>query len=281
MGISGSFKASPGYAAEQGRTRENWGQGVDPGHEDPSLPDYGSTGMAAPPPMPGTPDYLVAGVYEPGIYPLKDPPYFPPVDAEPAGHDGYGYPAWGVPDDERSRSEATAARDQDRGAQVYRYVTKVFRDWTQTFETARTQSLAPPADGTGGALGEARRALRGFNALALNNPGSAEENYSGNYIRQGWEISRWTNRTVRRTGLTHTRRPIHLNLANVAHETEPQEGADYSPYGSPFVSRARVTSGISTPVQRREPRPWGEDATVDAADQDFAQSVSEYIRAGL
>lgn len=280
MGISGSFKASPGYAVASGRTRENWGAGADPRHADPTLPDYGSTGVAAPPPMPGTPDYIVSEV-EPGLYPLREPPYFPPIDAEPAGHEGYDYPAWGVPDDDRTRTEATRARDQDRGAQVYRYVSKVFRDWTQTFQTARTQSLAPPADGTGGATGEARRALRGFNALALNNPGSAEENYSGNYTRQGYEISRWTNRRVPRTGLTHTRRPMHLNLANVAHETQPLDAADYSPYSSPYVSRARVTSGISTPVQRREPRPWDEDAVVDAADQADTESTSQYLQAGL
>jgi hypothetical protein len=186
-----------------------------------------------------------------------------------------------VPDDQAARAELVRGHDQDRGAMVSRFVTKVFRDWTQTFETARTQSLPPPADGSGGATGEARRALRGFNALALNNPGSPEENYSGNYVRQGYEISRWTNRVVRRQGLTHTRRPIQVNLANVAHETEPLDGAEYSPYGSPFVSVARVISGIATPVQRREPRPWDEDATVDAGDQEFAESVHQYLQAGL
>lgn len=280
MPISGSFKASPGYAVESGRTRENWGTGVDTRHADPDLPDYGSTDVAGPPPMPGTPDYLVATV-EPGMYPLTEPPYYPPIDQEPAGHDGYDYAPWGVPDDQRSRAELEAGHDQDRGAIVSRYVSKVFRDFTQTFQTARTQSLPPPQDGTGGASGEARRALRGFNALALNNPGSPEENYSGNYIRQGYEISRWTGRRVPRTGLTHTRRPIQLNVATTAAQTQGPTGEDYSPYGSPFLSVARVVSGISTPVQRREPRPWDEDAVVDAADQDAAAYAGEYIRAGL
>lgn len=281
MPISGSFKASPGYAVEDGRTRENWGTGADPRHQDPNLPDYGSTDVASPPPMPGTPDYIVGGLVEPGLYPLKEPPYFAPVDIEPNNHEGYDYPAWGVPDDEQSRTEATRARDQDRGGMVSRYVSMVFRDWTQSFQSERRPSLDAPADGTGGATGEARRALRGFNALALNNPGSPEENYSGNYRRQGLELYRWSLRRVPRQGLTHTRRPIQQNLAATAHVTEGPQGADYSPYGSPFRSVARVVSGIATPVQRREPRPWDEDATVDAAAQGDGESVSQYLQAGL
>lgn len=281
MALTGSFKASPGYAVESGRTRENWGTGSDPRHQDPNLPDYGSTDVAAPPPMPGTPDYLVGGVVEPGLYPLKEPPYFPPVDIEPNDHEGYDYPAWGVPDSQASRTELERGHDQDRGAMVSRYVTKVFRDWTQSFQSERRQSLAPPADGTAGIGGEARRALRGFNALALNNPGSPEENYGGNYIRQGYELYRWSLRRVPRQGLTHTRRPIQQNLAALAHETQGPQGDDYSPYGSPFKSVARVVSGIATPVQRREPRPWDEDATVDAGIQGDQESVSQYLQAGL
>ncbi|MBG0819137.1 hypothetical protein [Planomonospora sp. ID82291] len=277
MAISGSFKASPGYDVEQGRTRENWGRGVDSRHADPNLPDLGSTLVAEPPPMPGLPDSIGEGS---GFWTLREPSYLPARDQEPRGHEGLDTPAGGTPDRE-AQAQNNRAREQNRGAMVYDMATKVFRDHTQTFETARTQSLPPAPDSTAGAVGEARRALRGFNSLGLNNPGSPEENHSGNYTRQGYEISRWTNRTVRRTGLTHTRRPILPNLANVAHETTPLPGGDYSPYGSPFVSRARVTSGIARPVQRREPRPWDEDATVDAGDQAEADSVGQYLSWGM
>lgn len=280
MSISGSFKASAGYAVEAGRVRENWGEGVDPSHSDPDIPDKGSLDVA-PPPMPGIPDY-VAGEGGDGFWTLREPPYFPAWDVEPSGHEGLATPAGGTPDD-LAQAENNQAREISRGADNTHRATMVFRDHTQSFETARTQSLAPPPDdGTSGLTGVARRTLRtGFNALAINNPGSPEINGSGDYIRQGYEISRWTDRRVPRTGLTHTRRPLHLNLASVAHETQPLGPEDYSPYSSPYVSRARVTSGISTPVQRREPRPWDESAVVDAADQGDAESVAQYTSWGL
>lgn len=273
MAISGSFKASSGYDVEAGRTRENWGTGVDPGHENPNLPDPGTPPPANPATVPEVPDYVE------DYWRLDDPPDYPPADQEPAGHEGIATAAWGTPDME-SQAANNRARLVSRGADNTRGATMVSRDWTQTYQAERAQSL-PPAGGDPSWDGEARRALRGFNALAINNPGSPEVNGSGDYIRQGYELNWWTNRVVRRTGLTHTRRPIQLNLATVAKETQPLAPGDYSPYSSPYVSRARVVSGISTPVQRREPRPWDEDVTVDAAAGANADDADDYFSGGL
>jgi hypothetical protein len=261
--ISGSFKNSPkatGYVPKD-NTR-NWGTGVDPGHDRADMPDLGT-----PPPVRHAkllPPEYIEDYYDPE---RDEPPYFALKDQEPAHfddpdqHDVETLP-WGVPDNDRLRQISGRLHSIRRGAQwAYRTASMVDRDVTTRNVTERLQSLPPggmPQQGgpiTGGAL----RALRGFNSLPVNNPGSPDVSYSGNYTRQGWEISRWTNRRMGRRGISHTKRQLHVNVAATAIDTPPHPG----PYSSPFASYGDFAVGMQRPAQRREPRPWDEDQVED------------------
>lgn len=271
MPVSGSFA---GRYRPSNNTR-NWGTGVDPDHANPDLPDPGT-----PPSTRGrlqrslaVPEY-VESYY--GTREIIDPPSGTPWDQEPAEYDDPNQHRaqtlpWGVPDNNRLRMLSGRLHSQGKGAQwAYRKATMVMRDYTTVNESKRLQSLPGVPQGTGGAIsGQALRALRGFNSLAVNNPGSAEVNFSGNYVRQGWELSRWTNRRMPRRRITHEKRVLHLNLAAVAKDTPGQAG----PYSSPFDNYGRFQVGTRAPAQRREPRAWDEDAVTDYSQDDTSQYV--------
>lgn len=250
--------------------RLNWGTGVDSGHANPQWgSDQGFPALKNPP-MPETPTHIEDN-FDPET---AESPQIPYQDREPSGHGGLGTPPRNRGDLYDVIASDTARHEDNRGATLKNSMPMVMRSIDQTFATPRTQSL-PPSTGNGGTgiSGQALRALRGFNALGENNPGNAETNFSGNYTRTGYEISRLTDRKMRRRTLRHTRRAIHLNLASLAQETKPQSGSNYSPYSSPFNGAVgRVSSGISRPMMRREPRPWDEDVTTDGTEQYYADT---------
>lgn len=261
--LSGNLARTATPTAPRDNSR-NWGTGVDPGHETADVPDLGT-----PPPVPyiyrEVPPHL-QDFFDPE---QAEPPYIPEIDQEPAHFDDpeqHNPPTLprGVKDDDRLRQLSGRLHSVNKGAMRAYSATKVDRDWTTRNETLREQSLpgTDPAQGTG-ITGNALRALRGRNSLAVNNPGSPEVSFSGNYVRQGYELSRVTNRRMDRRGLTHTKRELHLNLATTAVDTPPHPG----PYSSPFRSFADLSKGAQLPWMRREPRPWDEDAVSDGSAQ--------------
>lgn len=258
--------------------RENWGTTADPGHSDASWgKDQGFPSLKKP--HVGTVPVNVEDHYDPaGVN--ADTSVLPP-EREPKGHDGSGTPPRSSNNYDEINAD-TRRHEENFGATLKNTAVKVMRSVTQTFASPLLESLPPATDDTSAsATGQARRALRGDNALAENNPGSATVNYSGNYIRQGKQLFRWTDRRMPRRGLTHTQRPIYLNVASTAHVTTSPQGSNYSPYGSPFASVARVTSGTARPMQRREPRKWDESAVTDGSEDMYAADTSQFNSWGL
>lgn len=255
---SGSLVASTRGSYAPGDNAKNWGEGVDARHGTAG-PDLGF-----PPPAPHVklevPDFI-----EDQVTLGREPPYFPDADMETAQYDDIhqhepqpgGLP-YGVPDNDRLRTLSGALHSRLRRIPPYRMATMVARDFTTENESRREQSL-PAVRQEGSIAGQSLRALRGFNSLAVNNPGDPEISYSGNYVRQGWDLSRITNRRMPRRGLTHTKRVLHVNTADTAIDTAPHPG----PYSSSFRNFGRLNVGAYLPSIRREPRPWDEDQAND------------------
>lgn len=271
MAYRGAFSKTYGVDTSQRHpSRLNWGTGVDPGHANPQWgSDQGFPALKNPA-LPETPIH-VEDNFDPETAEAAQVPY---SVMEPKGHDGSGTPPRNRGNLYDVIASNTARHEDNRGATLKNTQPVVMRSVDQTFGTPRTQSLPPSqSDGDSGVTGQALRALRGRNSLAENNPGNPEVNFSGNYTRQGYEISRLTDRRMPRRALRHTKRDLHLNLASVAKETKPQSGSNYSPYSSPFNGAVgRVVSGISRPMQRREPRPWDEDATTDGSEEYYSDT---------
>jgi hypothetical protein len=258
------------------QSRTNWGTGVDPGHADPLWGEDQGFPALTNPPMADVPE-AVTDDYDP----TRDNPSLRAPEQEPKGHGGSGRPPRSANEYDEIASD-TARHQENFGATLKNTAVMVMRSITQTFASPRVESLRPPTDdASAGATGAARRALRGFNSLAQNNPGSPEVNYSGNYIRQGKELYRWTDRSMPRRKLTHDKRPIYLNVAATAHVTTSPQGANYSPYGSPFRSVAALNVGTQRPMTRREPRAWDENARTDGTEDMYAQDTSQYSSWGL
>ncbi len=277
MGYGGKFVRNTLVNSNK-PTRENWGTGVDPGHSDAAWgSDQGFPALTNPV-VPDVPTGVV-DAYDPmGV---NASPYLLPDEREPSGHNGTGTPPRSSNEYDEIASD-TRRHQENFGAMLRHRVDMVMRSVTQTFATPRIPSLNPQTDdASAGATGEARRALRGFNSLAENNPGSPTENYSGNYIRQGFELSRITDRAMPNRTLTHTERPIYLNVASTAHVTSGPTGTNYSPYGSPFRSVAALNVGTSRPMVRREPRQWDESARTDGSEDMYAADTSQYSSWGL
>lgn len=277
MAYRGNFARSHANPESDHPPRLNWGTGVDPRHADPMWgTDQGFPRLVSPP-MPKVPTH-VTDPYDPES---SEAVYVADTVHEPKGHD-----ATGLPPSNRGNlydviASNTARHQDDRGATLKDRENIVGRSYDQTFATPREQSLAPTSgDEDNPSSGQPLRALRGLNSLQVNNPGSAEVNYSGNYIRQGYEISRITNRRMPRRTLQHDRRPIHLNLAQTAAKTMGPQGENYSPYSSPFRSVGRYRVGAEWPMQRREPRPWDEDVITDGSES-YHNDTSQYSSWGM
>lgn len=275
MPISGTFQTSERYVGYRPRDNtRNWGVGVEPDHGDRNTPDPGTPAPAPVPRLEGPP------FLEDMVDVSRTPPYFPDADTETAPydradqHDAPTLP-WGVRDNDRLRRLSGALHAAQKRVFPYQAATKVDRDYTTRNETRREQSLPPSPAAQGGPIsGQALRALRGRNSLPVNNPGDPLTSFSGNYVRQGWNISRITNRRMARRGLSHTKRELHLNLATTATERPGMPG----PYASPFSSVPVASVGPQRPATRREPRPWDEDQV-----EDFAADTgpSGYVSWGL
>lgn len=261
MGYKGSYVASAsgnGSASNAHPSRLNWGTGSDPGHLNEAWgKDQGFPALTNPN-VPEVPPLIAdAKVYEEGQY--NDA-----YEHEPSSHDGY------------------QGHDVNLGATLKNTANMVMRSVTQTFSSARLQSLAPSPGESGGTYsGQALRALRGRNSLTLNNPGSPDVNFSGDYIRSGYEITRVTDRRMPNRTLKHTKRPIHLNLATTAIETKGPQGANYSPYSSPFTSVSTQNVGTAWPMQRRDPRPWDESIVSDGSEYTYQEDWSQMQSWGL
>lgn len=273
--VSGAWKRSPrttgAYVDRVGAYRRNWGTPVDPDHLTSEQPD---PGWPAPVPRPPGESTWVPPFLEDFFDPSGDPlPYFPEAEREPEGHDGPNVPNGGVREPKASRV-AHEARSVYRGADTSRDRPRVMRQWDQTHQSEMRQSLPPTPMGVdGGSLtGQALRALRGDNSLALNNPGDPAVNFSGNYSRQGNELYRWVDRKMPMNTITPTLRVLHGNWAAGDRVTDPVE----SPYTSYLPGGAGLTAGVGpqSPYQRREPRPWDEDVVRDGSEQDDEQFYS-------
>ena len=282
MAYTGGWKNSPaatgGENERVSRPRDNWGEGVDPRHEisieHDQWSDVGFPGPVAPQFQVEVPPFI-----EDQFDLSRIPPTFPPPFAEPDGHDGIATAPWGV-GEWRSQATNNAARSANFGMpRFFQTRETVMRSFSQTFDSQRTQSFEASKTDTPGP-GQALRALRGKNSLALNNPGNAETNYSGNYTRAGYEQHRWTNRWMPLRKITHTKRALHLNLAAVAMPSAAPQGDSYSPYTSPFDGRVTsMATNKQTPMTRREPRPWDEDITTDGSD--YTDDTSTFRSWGL
>ena len=260
------------------KARENWGTTADPGHAErgwgsdqgfPALKEFRK----------GVTPENVEDHYDPsGVN--ADPNIIPP-EHEPSGHEGNGSPSRTSNEYDNIRSDIQR-HSTDLGAMLLNTATIVMRSVTARFGSPLIQSLPPQTDdASASSTGEARRALRGFNSLAENNPGSPTENYSGNYIRQGRELFRINDRSMPTRTLTHTYRPVYLNLAKTANETTSPQGTSYSVYSSPYTSVAALNVGTKRPMQRREPRPWDETAVTDGSEDMYAADTSQFTSWGM
>lgn len=270
--ISGSFKGSSNYVGYRPSAdlSRNWGTGVDVDHNRTDQPDPGFPGPAHPPYVQWVPPYI-EDFFNPAA---DDLPYLPAREQEPKGHDVPGVPSGYIGDDE-SQAKNNQARSVNLGANTSVGRPTGQRSFGETNRSPLTESL-PPARGEGEVTGQALRALRGRNSLAVNNPGSPEVNFSGNYVRQGRELSRLTNRPMPRTDLTHTKRALHLNLAETAGNRPGVE----SPYSSSVASTPVMSVGAVFPFMRRQPRQWDEDVVRDGTEVDYDET-SDYQSWGL
>lgn len=279
MAYSGMWKNSPAAAlGEDSRNftpRDNWGEGADPRHDVQHPHDQWSDV-----PFPGPVQPQFREEIPPQIEDQYDvsrlPPTFPMPYHEPDGHDGIETAPWGV-GDWRAQNANNTARSVDRGMPKFFQTREIVgRSVTQTHYTGPEESL-PGKTGDNPTDGEARRALRGFNGLDLNNPGSSTVNFSGNYRRQGKEIVAWSNRWMPRRTITHTKRILHLNLAATAMPSAGPEGDSYSPYTSPYDGRVtNMPVGTSSPMMRREPRQWDENTITDGSGQDDSYQFNSW-----
>lgn len=275
MAISGSFRTSAryvGYRPDARGTARNWGTGVEPDHDDRTP---GPPGFPAPAPVARleTPAFI-----EDMFNPSRTPPSWGdadtesgdmagtrPVEASLAQHEVPTLP-WGVKDDDRLRRLSDTAHSAQKRILPSQMATRVARGFMDRIESVRLQSLPQTPMGTGGVItGQALRSLRGRNSLAVNNPGVEDGPDTGNYVRQGWDLSRWTDRPMRRRTISHTKRELHVNVAETGVDSPGMPG----PYTSPFSSFGSLRVGTARPGVRREPRPWDEDVvddfTADAA----------------
>ncbi|WP_433478148.1 hypothetical protein ACQPZP_14605 [Spirillospora sp. CA-142024] len=282
MAISGSFKTSAryiGYRPDARGNARNWGVGADSDHDDrtpgpPGFPEPAPVHRLEVPPF--IEDMFDVSRQPPnyGDADTETADYngYAPVEASLAQHDAPTIP-WGTPDNDRLRRISGAAHSAQKRVFPSQMATKVARGFMDRIETVRLQSLPQTPMGTGGPLtGQSLRALRGRNSLAVNNPGTEEGPDTGNYVRQGWEISRWTERPMRRRGLSHTKRELHVNTAEVGVEAPGLPG----PYTSPFASFGSLRVGTARPGVRREPRPWDEDDRTDFTDDTGNQFVGGF-----
>lgn len=256
--------------------RENWGTTADPGHAQPT---WGSDqGFPALKQFPvGVTPVNVEDHYDPNG--VNADPYVIPPEREPNGHEAPGAPSRTSSVYDNIRSD-TQRHSIDLGAMLVNTATIVMRSVTARFGSPLVESLGPQTDDdSASSTGEARRALRGFNSLAENNPGSPLENYSGNYRRQGRELIRINDRSMPTRTLTHTYRPVYLNVATSAKETTSPQGNSYSMNTSPYTSVAALNVGTKRPMQRREPRAWDQSAVTDGSE--YAADTSEFNAWGL
>ena len=273
MAITGAWRNSP--AATQGENartfvpRDNWGEGVDPRHDTRTPHDVWSDLPWQDPTGPKFQQEVPEEIEDQYNVSYMPPQLPSPLDGEPKGHDGLATAPWAV-GPWRSQETNNLARSQDRGMpRFFQTREMIGRGVTQKYDRERTQSL-PPSRNNGGEIqgGQAGRAMRGDNALALNNPGNPEVNGSGNYIRQGWEQNAFVTRWMPRRTLTHTRRFLHLNLAQTAMPSAAPTGDAYSPYTSPFDGRTtNMATNRLRGMTRREPRQYDEDTITDGLDQ--------------
>lgn len=235
----------------------NWGEGVDARHATSSAPDMGT-----PPPVSHVKLEVPAWI-EDMVDLSREPPYWPDDDTETAQYDdvqqhNVAHLPYGVPDNDRLRQESGIIHSVKKRVMPYRRATMVARDFTTKNESIRLESL-PQSRQDGALTGFALRALRGRNSLAVNNPGNPDVSYSGNYVRQGWELSRVTNRRMPRRGLSHAKRQMHVNVAQTAIDTPGHAG----PYSSAFSNFGNFAKGAQKPGVRREPQPWDQDLADD------------------
>lgn len=277
MGFTGSFVRATTVNTDK-PARENWGTGVDPRHADASMGDDQGFPALENPKLSRVPSGVV-DTYDPLA--INADPNTRPQEQEPKGHQGTG-PAPRTSNKYDEIKSDTAKHQKSFGASLKNSAAMVMRSITQSFASPRVESLPPATDdNSANASGEARRALRGFNSLALNNPGSPTVNYSGDYIRRGFELFRWTNREMPLKKLTHDRRPIYLNTASTAHVTTAPQGGKYSPYSTLYPSVGHPTAGTARPMMRREPRPWDESAMTDGTETMYAADASQFNAWGL
>lgn len=272
MAITGSFKSSAEVyglrESSRGPGRANWGTGVQPGHMGTEGAPAGQELLHAP-----VMDTVPSEIEDP--WTVTDPPTGPAADFEPSGHEGIGtVPAY-IPA-RRADVLNAAARSIDRGANVHRQgiASAVARDSTESIYNAVVPSLPVGGDrGDTAISGNALRALTGRNSLAPNNPGSPEVNFSGDYLRRGGELVRYTDRNLGTHGwLNHTKRPLHSNEADGAKNSGPSQGR----YGSPFSNFADLASGPGQSLLRREPRPWDEGDIQDGGSAGYADDAYQY-----
>lgn len=263
--ISGTWKKSPratgAYVDRVGAYRRNWGAPADPDHSRPDDPDPGFPAMVPPPGGKTWTPPFIEDFFDPDADAL---PYFPAAEQEPPGHDVPNVPNGGVLPHTADR-QANAARAQYRGADTSRNRPVVARQHDQRYVSElRRSGPATPQGTEGGLTGQALRALRGRNSLAVNNPGDPSIPGSGNYVRQGGELYRWAHRRMPYNTITPTMRVLHGNWAATAAETDPAE----SPYTSYLPGGRGITrgNGPQIPFMRREPRPWDEDVVRDGTE---------------
>jgi hypothetical protein len=274
VAIRGTFKRNIPVNSNR-PTRLNWGQSADSRHS--SSATGNDHGFPAPTnaPIKLVPANLIDGYDPEGI----NAKYTQPSEREPSGHGGTGKPPRSANPYEQQRADG-ARHQENFGATLKNTAAMVMRSITQTFGSPLVESLPPAPDDTASLTGGARRALRGFNGYALNNPGDPLVNGSGNYVRRGRELFRLTDRSMKPVSLSHTKRPIYINLAQSALVTQGPSGRQYSPNTSPYTSVGQFRAGTEKPMLRREPPMWDQSAVSDGSES-LASDSSQYLSWGL
>jgi len=212
---------------------------VDYGPAAPSTPD--STPVQAASLYAGEGDWLPATV-------VQVPIVAPGMNYEPEGHE-YGTVARGGSElVDGTNREAHAARERDQGAaDAARSIRPSGRGSADRYVTERWEESR--------AVSGSRTALvRGRNSYPENNPDGPPE--------QGHVVNRWIDRRMPRRPFRADMGPLYAYRAALAkRQPVPADANVYTPpFASLQVSRRRR---IETPMVRRTPRAYGEEAVTD------------------
>lgn len=221
---------------------------------------------------------------EPGTAPER-PQY--PQDMEPRDH-GLSEASWSDNNVARDSVRPTTAHEISRGsAQGRRLRTPRMLATDESYTTPR---FTPNTNKSGSEV----QLKRGPYGYPEDNPPDTVQSTPGDdpsrasHPRRGWQgaprdgmrVQRWETRKIPHMGhWKHGVRGILIRIAKTAGTTEP----GVNQYESPFAALVNTRLGNTlSPMLRREPRAWDEDAVTDgSSDTSMADAQAQYSSWGL